>query len=195
MAAPFVGIIMGSANDFETMRHAAEMLERFGVPHEVEGRLGPPHPRGDVRTTPRRRPARGLKLIIAGRGRRGPPARHGRLAHPAAGAGRAGAVEGALGRRLLLSIVQMPAGVPTATFAIGPSGATNAALFAVRLLALSDASLAKQLAAHRQEALRRVGRLHRADQRHRAFGQAARPGAGQEEMTGRSASSAAGSWG
>lgn len=151
MAAPFVGIIMGSANDFETMRRAAEVLERFGVPHEVKVVSAHRTPEAMFHYA-REAAGRGLKLIIAGAG--GAAHLPGMVSAltPLPVLGVPVQSKALSGLDSLLSIVQMPAGVPTATFAIGPSGATNAALFAVRLLALFDASLAKQLAAHRQEA-------------------------------------------
>ena len=150
MSPPLVGIIMGSDSDWETMREADAMLERFGVPHEVEV--------VSAHRTPERMfeyaqaaESRGLKILIAGAG----------------GAAHLPGMVSALSRLpvlgvpvqskalsgldSLLSIVQMPGGVPTATFAIGASGAKNAALFACRILALHDPGLRAALEKHRDD--------------------------------------------
>jgi 5-(carboxyamino)imidazole ribonucleotide mutase len=147
-SAPLVGIIMGSRSDWETMRHASEMLHGLDVPHEC--RVVSAH------RTPRRMVdyaegavARGLKVIIAGAGGAahlpGMTASMTRL--PVLGV----PVEShALkGQDSLLSIVQMPAGIPVGTLAIGRAGAVNAALMAAAILALSDPALAERLDAHR----------------------------------------------
>jgi 5-(carboxyamino)imidazole ribonucleotide mutase len=149
VAAPLVGIIMGSQSDWPTMAHAAEVLDRLGVPHEV--RIVSAH------RTPQRlyeyagtAAARGLKIIIAGAG--GAAHLPGMAASmtilPVLGV----PVEShALkGMDSLLSIVQMPGGVPVGTFAIGKAGAINAALQAAAILALNDAGLGERLAAWRQ---------------------------------------------
>ncbi len=144
MTKPLVGVIMGSESDWETMRGAAEMLTAFGVAHEVE--IVSAH------RTPERLYAyaeaaagRGLEAIIAGAG--GAAHLPGMVAAltrvPVLGVPVKSAALSGLDS--LLSIVQMPAGVPTATFAIGPAGAKNAALFAVRMLALRDIKLALKL--------------------------------------------------
>jgi 5-(carboxyamino)imidazole ribonucleotide mutase len=148
--APLVGVVMGSRSDWETMRHAAEMLERLGVPHEA--RVVSAH------RTPERlfayakgAAARGLQVIIAGAG--GAAHLPGMVASltrlPVLGV----PVEShALrGQDSLLSIVQMPAGVPVGTLAIGRAGAVNAALLAAAILALSDPALAARLEAFRDE--------------------------------------------
>ena len=149
MNAPLVGIIMGSESDFETLRHAAEILEAFGVPHEVAV--------VSAHRTPERMfeyasgaHARGLRAIIAGAG--GAAHLPGMVSAltPLPVLGVPVESKALHGLDSLLSIVQMPAGVPTATFAIGAAGAKNAALFAVRMLALGDAALGEKLAAHRQ---------------------------------------------
>jgi len=151
MAAPKVGVIMGSANDFETLRHASETLERFGVSHEVKVVSAHRTPEAMFEYAQSAQ-SRGLKLIIAGAG--GAAHLPGMVSAltplPVLGV----PVQSKMlnGVDSLLSIVQMPSGVPVATFAIGPAGATNAALFAVRVLALDDPKLLKKLAAHRQEA-------------------------------------------
>jgi 5-(carboxyamino)imidazole ribonucleotide mutase len=147
---PLVGVIMGSRSDWETMRHAAEMLDRLGVPHEC--RVVSAH------RTPERLFAyakgaagRGLKVIIAGAG--GAAHLPGMVASlttlPVLGV----PVESQAlkGQDSLLSIVQMPAGVPVGTLAIGRAGAANAGLLAAAILALSDPALAARLAAFRAE--------------------------------------------
>jgi 5-(carboxyamino)imidazole ribonucleotide mutase len=146
---PLVGIVMGSRSDWETMRHAAETLEALGVPFEA--RVVSAH------RTPRRLVAyateardRGLKAIIAGAG--GAAHLPGMVASmtplPVFGV----PVESAAlkGMDSLLSIVQMPAGIPVGTLAIGRAGAVNAALIAAAVLALSDPDLARAVDAWRQ---------------------------------------------
>ena len=145
MADPLVGIIMGSTSDWETMRHAAETLDALGVPHET--RIVSAH------RTPKRlydyahdAKARGLKAIIAGAG--GAAHLPGMAASmtelPVLGV----PVESKAlkGMDSLLSIVQMPAGIPVGTLAIGKPGAINAALLAAAMLATTDKDLAKRLA-------------------------------------------------
>jgi 5-(carboxyamino)imidazole ribonucleotide mutase len=149
-ASPAVAVIMGSASDWETMRHAVETLDRFGV--ESERRVVSAHRTPEVMVDfAREARARGVRLIIAGAG--GAAHLPGMVASltslPVLGV----PVQSKMlsGVDSLLSIVQMPAGVPTATFAIGPAGATNAALFALRLLALEDEGLHQKLEAYRVE--------------------------------------------
>jgi 5-(carboxyamino)imidazole ribonucleotide mutase len=150
MAGPLVGIIMGSTSDWETMRHAAEMLDTLEITHET--RVVSAH------RTPRRlyeyadgAAARGLKLIIAGAGGAAhlPGMAAAITALPVLGV----PVESKAlkGMDSLLSIVQMPAGVPVGTLAIGKPGAINAALFAAAMLATNDPALAERLAAWRAE--------------------------------------------
>jgi 5-(carboxyamino)imidazole ribonucleotide mutase len=147
--APLIGIIMGSRSDWETMRHAAETLSEFGVPHET--RIVSAH------RTPRRlydyaagAAGRGLKAIIAGAG----GAAH--LPGMAASMTRLPVLgvpvesKALSGLDSLLSIVQMPAGVPVGTLAIGKAGALNAALLAVAILATGDETLAARLDEWRQ---------------------------------------------
>jgi len=141
---PSVGIILGSESDYETLKLAEDILIHFAIPYEIS--VTSAHRTPDVMYEYAKTAAkRGLKTIIAGAG----------------GAAHLPGMVSAMtelpvlgvpiqsktlsGMDSLLSIVQMPAGVPTATFAIGSAGATNAALFAVRLLALNDDELAKQL--------------------------------------------------
>ena len=134
---PLVAVIMGSKSDWETMRHAVETLERFHVP--CERRVVSAHRTPDLMALFAREAAgRGVQVIIAGAGGAahlpGMVAAHTRL--PVIGV----PVESRVlkGVDSLLSIVQMPAGVPVATVAIGTAGATNAALLAVSILALHD---------------------------------------------------------
>ncbi|MEO3470732.1 5-(carboxyamino)imidazole ribonucleotide mutase [Roseomonas sp. CAU 1739] len=146
--APLVGIIMGSRSDWETMRHAAETLDRLGVPHET--RVVSAHRTPDRLVSYAKGAAgRGLKVIIAGAGGAAhlPGMAASMTALPVLGV----PVEShALkGMDSLLSIVQMPGGIPVATLAIGKPGAINAGLLAAAILALSDAALAARLDAWR----------------------------------------------
>ncbi|MCB1086494.1 MAG: 5-(carboxyamino)imidazole ribonucleotide mutase [Verrucomicrobiae bacterium] len=147
--APVVGIIMGSSSDWPTLGKAAETLRDFGVPFEsrvVSAHRTP----GLLYDYASGASGRGLKIIIAGAG----------------GAAHLPGMTSAIttvpvlavpvksrtlnGVDSLLSIVQMPAGIPTATFAIGEAGAVNAALFAVAMLANHDPALAEKLSAYRE---------------------------------------------
>ena len=142
--APAVGIIMGSRSDWETMRHAAETLAALGVPHEcnVVSAHRTPQRLYDYATGA---VSRGLKVIIAGAGGAahlpGMTASMTRL--PVLGV----PVESKSlkGMDSLLSIVQMPGGIPVGTLAIGKPGAINAALLAASILATTDAALAERL--------------------------------------------------
>ncbi|MBU6165716.1 MAG: 5-(carboxyamino)imidazole ribonucleotide mutase [Alphaproteobacteria bacterium] len=148
-AAPLVGIIMGSQSDWQTMAHAAETLTALGVAHET--RIVSAH-RTPLRLHDYAQGAasRGLKIIIAGAGGAAhlPGMAAAMTSLPVLGV----PVESRQlkGIDSLLSIVQMPAGVPVGTFAIGKAGAINAALQAAAILALADAALATRLAAWRQ---------------------------------------------
>jgi len=148
--APLVGIIMGSQSDWATMRHAALMLEQFGVAHEAKIVSAHRTPDRMVEYAKSAK-ARGLQVIVAGAG--GAAHLPGMVAAmttlPVLGV----PVESKSlsGLDSLLSIVQMPGGVPVATFAIGESGAKNAALHAAAILALSDPALAKRLEAWRKK--------------------------------------------
>ncbi len=148
-SAPLVGIIMGSTSDWPTMAKAAEVLQDFGIPFEskVVSAHRTPELLYDYSKSARER---GLKCIIAGAG----------------GAAHLPGMASALttvpvlavpvksrvlnGVDSLLSIVQMPAGIPTATFAIGEAGATNAGLFAVSLLANEDEAVSQKLIEYRE---------------------------------------------
>src|SRR6187397_1090379 len=152
---PLVGIIMGSKSDWETLRHADEVLTRFEVPHEcrIVSAHRTPVGMADYASAAE---ARGMRVIIAGAGGAahlpGMVAAH--TALPVLGV----PVEShALkGMDSLLSIVQMPAGVPVGTLAIGKAGAANAALLAVAILANSDPALREKLHAFRKEQTAKV---------------------------------------
>ena len=143
-AAPLVGIVMGSRSDWETMQHAAHKLEALGVPHEV--RVVSAHRTPDVlfdyAATAQQR---GLRAIIAGAG--GAAHLPGMLASKTAVPVLGVPVQSKAlnGMDSLLSIVQMPAGIPVATFAIGNAGASNAALFAAAMLATTHPAIGAAL--------------------------------------------------
>jgi 5-(carboxyamino)imidazole ribonucleotide mutase len=150
MNAPLIGVVMGSSSDWETMQHAVQILQQFGIAHEARVVSAHRMP-DDMFAYAEAAAGRGLRAIIAGAG--GAAHLPGMLA--------AKTVVPVLGvpvasRHLqgvdsLHSIVQMPKGVPVATFAIGAAGAANAALFAVALLAGEDAALRARLEAFRAE--------------------------------------------
>ena len=146
---PLVGIVMGSRSDWETMQHAAEQLDALGVPYEVKV--------VSAHRTPDRMFAyaeeagpRGLRAIIAGAG--GAAALPGMLASKTAVPVLGVPVQSKAlnGIDSLLSIVQMPAGIPVATFAIGQAGAANAGLFAAAMLAAEHPEIGAALEALRQ---------------------------------------------
>lgn len=150
MTQPLVGIIMGSSSDWETMRHAADTLEQLGVAHEQK--IVSAH------RTPKRlydyaqsAKGRGLKVIIAGAGGAAhlPGMTASMTSLPVLGV----PIESQAlkGMDSLLSIVQMPAGVPVGTLAIGKAGAVNAALLATAMLATNDSELASRLDAWREK--------------------------------------------
>ena len=145
---PLVGVVMGSSSDWDTMQHAVQILQQFGVAHEARVVLAHRMP-DDLFAYAEQSGGRGLQAIIAG-------------------AGGAAHLPGMLASKTMLpilgvpvpskhlagvdslhSIVQMPKGVPVATFAIGNAGAANAALFAVAMLALHDKALNYKLQAFR----------------------------------------------
>lgn len=147
-ASPLVGIVMGSRSDWETMQHAATRLEQLGVPHEV--RVVSAHRTPDVLFDYAASAAsRGLRAIIAGAG--GAAHLPGMLAAKTAVPVLGVPVQSRAlnGLDSLLSIVQMPAGIPVATFAIGQAGAANAALFAAAMLASELPSVGAALDAFR----------------------------------------------
>jgi 5-(carboxyamino)imidazole ribonucleotide mutase len=154
-AAPLVGVIMGSQSDWPTLKHAADLLAEFSVPHETK--IVSAH------RTPHRlveyaggAGARGLKVIIAGAG----GAAH--LPGMTAAMTRLPVIgvpvqsKALNGLDSLLSIVQMPPGVPVATVAIGEAGAANAAILAISILALADEALASRLERWRDRQTRGV---------------------------------------
>lgn len=146
---PVVGVIMGSRSDWETLRHCSTLLTELAIPHEcrvVSAHRTPERMRDYARTAD----ARGLKVIIAGAG--GAAHLPGMTASfttlPVLGVPVAsGSLQGV---DSVLSILQMPAGVPVGTLAIGRAGAVNAALLAAAILATSDPGLARRLSEYRQ---------------------------------------------
>jgi 5-(carboxyamino)imidazole ribonucleotide mutase len=144
MASPLVGLIMGSRSDWETMRHAAEMFDELGIPFEQ--RVVSAHRTPDLLFEyAARAEERGLRVLVAGAGGAAhlPGMAAAKTALPVLGV----PVESRSlsGLDSLLSIVQMPAGIPVGTLAIGRAGAVNAALLAAAILAGSDAALADRL--------------------------------------------------
>jgi 5-(carboxyamino)imidazole ribonucleotide mutase len=143
-SGPPIGIIMGSQSDWETMQHASQTLDRLGIPHET--RIVSAH------RTPKRlydyaigAKARGLKVIIAGAGGAAHLPGMAAALTPLPVLGVPVQSRALKGMDSLLSIVQMPGGVPVATFAIGQAGAINAALCAAAILALGDLAIADAL--------------------------------------------------
>jgi 5-(carboxyamino)imidazole ribonucleotide mutase len=147
---PIVSVIMGSKSDWDTMRHAADVLTRFGVPHECRVVSAHRTPT-DMATYAAAAAGRGLEVIVAGAG--GAAHLPGMVAAqtmvPVIGVPVQTAALNGLDS--LLSIVQMPKGVPVATVAIGAPGAANAGLLAVAILANSRPALRAQLQAYRDE--------------------------------------------
>jgi 5-(carboxyamino)imidazole ribonucleotide mutase len=158
MAQPVVGIVMGSDSDWSVMQHAARRLAEFDVPHETK--VVSAHRTPDLLFQyASEAQARGLRCIIAGAG--GAAHLPGMLAAktPVPVLGVPVPSRHLQGLDSLLSIVQMPGGVPVATFAIGEAGAANAALFAVAQLATTDPVLAKRLAEFRRSQTERVHQI------------------------------------
>ena len=154
-SSPRVAVIMGSRSDWETMQHAAETLAELGIAHEkhiVSAHRTPEWMAEFARAAENR----GLEVIIAGAGGAahlpGMTAAHTTL--PVLGVPVQSQALGGLDS--LLSIVQMPGGVPVATFAIGKAGAINAAIFAAEILALRDPSVREALRRFREAQTRRV---------------------------------------
>jgi len=155
MATPLVGIIMGSTSDWETMQHVALALDAVGVAYEK--RVISAH------RTPKlafeycaSAEERGLKVIIAGAGGAAHLAGVAAALTPLPVLGVPMESASLKGLDSLLSMVQMPGGVPVATFAIGKAGATNAALFAAAILALGDARVKQALDAYRAAQTKKV---------------------------------------
>ena len=147
-ASPIVGVVMGSSSDWDVMQHACAVLREFGVPHEarVVSAHRMPDDLFDYAATAE---ARGLRAIVAGAG--GAAHLPGMLAAKTIVPVHGVPVPSKYlrGEDSLLSIVQMPRGVPVATYAIGEAGAANAALHAIASLATTDAALAGALRAFR----------------------------------------------
>jgi len=143
-----VGVVMGSSSDWDTLQHAVAILQEFGVAHEARVVSAHRMP-DDMFAYAQEAAARGLKAIIAGAG--GAAHLPGMIAAkttvPVLGVPVPS--KHLLGVDSLHSIVQMPKGIPVATFAIGAAGAANAALFAVAMLANEDAALRSKLEAYR----------------------------------------------
>jgi 5-(carboxyamino)imidazole ribonucleotide mutase len=152
---PLVSIVMGSDSDLEIMRECAKALDGFGIPYEMD--ITSAH-RSPARTSEYARSAagRGIKVIVAGAG----GAAH--LAGVIAAESTLPVIgvpipsSSLQGLDSLLAIVQMPAGIPVATVAIGKAGATNAGILAAQLLALSDENLAAKLREHKEKLARGV---------------------------------------
>jgi 5-(carboxyamino)imidazole ribonucleotide mutase len=157
-----VGVVMGSQSDWDVMQHAAKVLKDFGVPfeHRVVSAHRTPDAMFEYAESARER---GLACIIAGAG--GSAHLPGMIASkttiPVLGV--PVPTRHLAGQDSLYSIVQMPKGIPVATFAIGEAGAANAGLFAVSLLATSDAELAKKLAAYRDQLREQVAAMQLPD--------------------------------
>ncbi len=160
MTQALIGVVMGSSSDWETMQHAVQILQQFGIPHEARVVSAHRMP-DDMFAYAEAAAGRGLQAIIAGAG--GAAHLPGMIAAktvvPVLGV--PVQTKALSGVDSLHSIVQMPKGVPVATFAIGQAGAANAALFAVALLANHDADLRGKLEAFRAEqtAMARAMRL------------------------------------
>lgn len=153
--APEVGILMGSDSDWPTVEAAAKTLAGFGIPFEV--RVLSAHRTPDLaQAYAQRAPKRGIRVLIAAAG--GAAHLAGALAAnttlPVIGIPVAGGSLGGLDA--LLATVQMPAGIPVATVAVGPGGAANAAILAAQILAVRRPDLARALAAHRRGLRRKV---------------------------------------
>jgi len=154
-SAPLVAVIMGSKSDWETMRHADEMLTQFGVPHESKVMSAHRTPALTAEYTAQAE-ARGIEVIIAAAGGAahlaGVVAAHTVL--PVLGVPMES--QALKGMDSLLSTVQMPAGIPVGTLAIGKPGAINAALLAIAILANTRPDLRKKLHAFREEQARKI---------------------------------------
>ena len=150
MTQPLVGVVMGSQSDWETLEHATQILQEFQIPFEARVVSAHRMP-DDMFRYAEAAEGRGLRAIIAGAG--GAAHLPGMLAAkttvPVLGVPVAS--RHLQGVDSLHSIVQMPKGIPVATFAIGDAGSANAGLFAVAMLALSDKALAEKLAAFRRK--------------------------------------------
>ncbi len=159
---PLVGVVMGSQSDWEVMREACAVLSEFGVPYEAKVVSAHRTPDAMFGYAAKAR-GRGLRVVIAGAG--GAAHLPGMIASkttlPVLGVPVPS--KHLAGQDSLLSIVQMPKGIPVATFAIGQSGAANAGLFAVAVLAANDRRLEAKLASYRRKLKRLVGNMRLAD--------------------------------
>ncbi|MGE0874903.1 MAG: 5-(carboxyamino)imidazole ribonucleotide mutase [Burkholderiales bacterium] len=159
---PLIGVVMGSSSDWDVMREACAVLAEFDVPYEAKVVSAHRTPDAMFAYAGKAR-ARGLRAIIAGAG--GAAHLPGMIASkttlPVLGVPVPS--KHLAGQDSLLSIVQMPKGIPVATFAIGQSGAANAGLFAVALLAGADSSLAARLERYRGKLRRQVAKMHLSD--------------------------------
>jgi len=159
---PVVGVVMGSQSDWDVMQHAARVLKDFGVPYEAQVVSAHRTPDTMFEYAEAAR-GRGLACIIAGAG--GSAHLPGMIASkttlPVLGVPVPS--RHLAGQDSLYSIVQMPKGIPVATFAIGEAGAANAALFAVALLAAADATLAKKLSEYRDKMREQVAAMQLPD--------------------------------
>jgi 5-(carboxyamino)imidazole ribonucleotide mutase len=155
MATPLVGIIMGSTSDWETMQHTAQTLDQLGIAYEkrVISAHRTPKLMFDWGLSAR---DRGLKVVIAGAGGAAHLAGVAAALTPLPVLGVPMESASLKGLDSLLSMVQMPGGIPVATFAIGKPGAINAALFAAAILALGDAGIAQALDAFRAAQAKKV---------------------------------------
>ncbi|GAK33458.1 N5-carboxyaminoimidazole ribonucleotide mutase [Iodidimonas nitroreducens] len=155
-AEPLIGIIMGSQSDWDTMRHGADILDQMGIPHEVLiiSAHRTPERLYDYAKTAK---SRGLKLIIAGAGGAAHLPGMAAALTPLPVLGVPVESKSLKGMDSLLSIVQMPAGVPVGTLAIGKAGAKNAALLAASVIALLDSTVAARLDAFRENQTQSVG--------------------------------------
>jgi len=149
MSKPLVSIVMGSDSDLEIMREAAKALESFGIAYEIDVTSAHRSPERTAEFA-RKAAGRGIRVIVAGAGGAahlaGVIAAHTSL--PVIGVPIPSTALNGLDS--LLATVQMPAGIPVATVAIGKAGATNAGILAAQILALSSAALAKKLDAHKE---------------------------------------------
>ena len=148
MDAPLVGVVMGSSSDWDVMQHAVAVLREFGVPHEARVVSAHRMP-DDMFAYAEQARGRGLRAIVAGAG--GAAHLPGMIASKTTVPVLGVPVPSKYlrGEDSLLSIVQMPRGIPVATFAIGEAGAANAGLYAVAMLAGTDPALAERLEAFR----------------------------------------------
>jgi 5-(carboxyamino)imidazole ribonucleotide mutase len=146
---PVVGVIMGSRSDWDTLAHAAQVLEQLGIPHEAEVVSAHRTPDRLFEYAASAR-ARGLKVLIAGAGGAAhlPGMTASKTSLPVLGVPVQS--QALNGMDSLLSIAQMPAGIPVGTLAIGKAGAVNAGLLAAAILALSDPALAERLESYRR---------------------------------------------